>query len=861
MDQNEKNTTGLYSDSRQAPYDLVRSERAQFLSKMAFPEAYLHNTQKEDLCLQLIENFRAQYVQLYPARAPLLLSPLNECMKQKFISTFIRPTQLPYVELYDFATCAKFVSNYVMYDPLEDPEALPQKVMSPTTVMLWQVGNCVEMSLLLCSMLIANGYNAFCVVGYAAREVVENDQTRNAWHEALPVEVNEDDAGQAAAEKETQFTQFLKKRPALQSTFDRAEAEAAQGDDAPAASAAAQGEEPAEARPKLFHAWVLVQPKQRRVEAPFFLEPATGMVVQPTDPRYHVIEAVFNHHNYFVNMTADQPIAETSFDLHDLENWEHAFLNDPELVDEDPSDDNAATASKSRAAQEESTADLGEAGDLVIDLPASWVGPLTLSRAQYENRYPGRGKEVRYSDAVAERFAEYSDAALRVLEARVPDDQSVHHDQTHTFYQHRQDLLRRRSVYPALERNAGPRRIHEWFDPGRKKDSKVEGLREIIDEPGVQRTMRFYWKAREDGLVSRTELVFSDKDPQPRKIVESYRARDEDRLFYRSATYDAQKESGTSMGMPSHVVTSNQREESRNPYKMAEKFERNAAVPAAENVSKRTFIKPLSPDGEIWVRYHYSADCITQSSRLFPKGAEKEKEGAAEAALQPRVTVMPFQGRPKEGRLRDELRLLIAAEKECLNEIKAKMDECKEIVEQRRKDVDEVNRSLSVYDTLRNRPRETEAERELQRAEEHRRAESRKDYLAPYIANLEIAKSCRGDYTNLSLSAENAKFVRDSALKDLKERLIQRGHIMQARMDREKEELNRRQVAYQKNLDSSENLKESEDFAKFLQQATWRMKILDDRLTRHIEQASEKYAQLAQKLADDGRLVKIYDTK
>jgi len=36
------------------------------------------------------------------------------------------------------------------------------------------------------------------------------------------------------------------------------------------------------------------------------------------------------------------------------------------------------------------------------------------------------------------------------------------------------------------------------------------------------------------------------------------------------------------------------------------------------------------------------------------------------------------------------------------------------------------------------------------------------------------------------------------------------------------------------------------------------MKILDERLSRHIDQASTKYAELAKKLADDRRLAAIY---
>ena len=43
---------------------------------------------------------------------------------QKFICTTVRPTCLPYKELYDFESCAKFVADYLAYEPLSVPNEL-----------------------------------------------------------------------------------------------------------------------------------------------------------------------------------------------------------------------------------------------------------------------------------------------------------------------------------------------------------------------------------------------------------------------------------------------------------------------------------------------------------------------------------------------------------------------------------------------------------------------------------------------------------------------------------------------------------------------------------------------------------------
>ena len=72
------------------------------------PTSYNTNSEEEKLVIEYVENFRRQFVQLYPERKELLLCPRNECGVEKFICTSIRPTQLEYNELYDLEVPAKF---------------------------------------------------------------------------------------------------------------------------------------------------------------------------------------------------------------------------------------------------------------------------------------------------------------------------------------------------------------------------------------------------------------------------------------------------------------------------------------------------------------------------------------------------------------------------------------------------------------------------------------------------------------------------------------------------------------------------------------------------------------------------------
>jgi len=67
----------------------------------------------------------------------LKLAPKNERGLRKFICTTIRPTKLPYTELYEWDKCAKFVSDYLEYEELTEPTKQPPIIPSPANVLNW----------------------------------------------------------------------------------------------------------------------------------------------------------------------------------------------------------------------------------------------------------------------------------------------------------------------------------------------------------------------------------------------------------------------------------------------------------------------------------------------------------------------------------------------------------------------------------------------------------------------------------------------------------------------------------------------------------------------------------------------------
>lgn len=91
----------------------------------AFPAAYYTFSAKERLLLIFSENFRRQFIHDFPNRKPLVLAIPNECSTQKFVSTTIRPTVFLYPELIDdWQNIARFVSDYITYEPMPDPTQL-----------------------------------------------------------------------------------------------------------------------------------------------------------------------------------------------------------------------------------------------------------------------------------------------------------------------------------------------------------------------------------------------------------------------------------------------------------------------------------------------------------------------------------------------------------------------------------------------------------------------------------------------------------------------------------------------------------------------------------------------------------------
>ncbi len=200
---------------------------------------------------------------------------------------------------------------------------------SSSHILKEQKGNCFDFSILLCSLLLGSGYDAYVVAGYATREVCNMDQSRTI----CPLLIKSEEKKQEKIEKEAGKYAVRPPRDMNSKYLNEQEARAKKK----LADAAekkrleherylAELEKPSV--DPLYglrvHCWVLVLSGKREVPETFFIEALTGCAESTKNENYLGIESVWNHKNYWVNMqSCFDGTAGLQYDLGDCANWEY----------------------------------------------------------------------------------------------------------------------------------------------------------------------------------------------------------------------------------------------------------------------------------------------------------------------------------------------------------------------------------------------------------------------------------------------------------------------------------------------------------------------------------------------------------
>ncbi|NXH32849.1 DRC7 protein, partial [Myiagra hebetior] len=553
------------------------------------PSSYKTNSRQEKELLQLADHFLEQYTHLCPDRKPLFVHPANECGVQKFVSTTLRPTLLPFPELYYWSGCASFVCDYLIMEPLKCPITLPSSLYSPTTILKYQRGNCFDFTVLLCSLLLGAGYDAYCVHGYATREMCSLDQTQ----EVCPLLRKPPEV----PEEEDPNKYRIKYPSEPQSKFELQQKAKKEEETEPGQEEEREEEVVTEVeKPKRdplhglrVHAWVLVLSGKRKVPETFFINPFTGNYHSTTDESFLGIESIWNHRNYWVNMQdCRKGCKDLSFDLSDSICWEIMFSesNEPsQLPTESPKQD---------------TDDMEkEEIDMSFEMPLSWVARIKVSYREYENPFSQGKKVILYNKSKLEKWAAYANGDGLVERLTVyADSDCTEEVEVKEWFKHREDLLYMREV------NKQTQLITDYFRPGHPLHIKAHSYTSL--EPETGHTVEYYHTARVDGLWKRFESAT--------EMTEYFEGR-EDFLHTRHIELGEREKKMQMAGIGTDANP-------RPIVQIKEYFHRNPEKPADEDIEERIF---MVIDDIIQLTYHLEVHDTIASKVVFCRVIGREK--------------------------------------------------------------------------------------------------------------------------------------------------------------------------------------------------------------------------------------------
>ncbi|NWI05430.1 DRC7 protein, partial [Tichodroma muraria] len=557
------------------------------------PSSYKTNSWQEKELLQLADHFVQQYTHLCPDRKPLFIHPVNECGVQKFVSTTVRPTLLPYPDLYYWSGCASFVCDYLIMEPLKCPITPPSSLYSPTTILKYQRGNCFDFTVLLCSLLIGAGYDAYCVHGYATLEMCSLDQTQELCPRLRkPPEVPEEEDPNKYKVKYPLEPQS--KFELQQKAKKEEESESAQEEERDEEVVMEVGKPKRDPLHGLrVHAWVLVLSGKRKVPENFFINPFTGNHHSTTDECFLGIESIWNHRNYWVNMQdCRNGCKDLSFDLSDSISWEIMFSesNEPsQLPAESPKKDTDDMVSDPSNALEQ----WGPCMEPSICLTS------LLPTAEYENPFSRGKKVILYDKAKLEKWAAYANGDGLVERLTVYADSDCTEElEVREWFKHREDLLYMREV------NKQTQLITDHFRPGHPLLLKAHSYTSL--EPETGHTVEFYHTARVDGLWKRFENAT--------EMTEYFVGR-EDFLHMRHVEFGERDKKMDKAGVTADANP-------RPIVQIKEYFHRNPEKPADEDIEERIF---MVIDDIIQLTYHLELHDTIASKVVFCRVIGREK--------------------------------------------------------------------------------------------------------------------------------------------------------------------------------------------------------------------------------------------
>ncbi|XP_073835031.1 coiled-coil domain-containing protein lost boys [Musca autumnalis] len=538
-----------------------------------YPPSYYTLSPKERLLLLYAENFRHQFFITNLNPRPLVLALPNECNVQKFVCTTMRPSPFLYKPLRSAAGIASFVADFIIYEPFDDIILFPNRLISPATLLKIRRGNSFEMAVLLCSMLIGAGFNAYVVSGIARTEVVENDQRMVPF----PGDIYNFEGDELKQDKPFNENQFsLGGMPDLESHLEKNIAEIVKQNENEKQRQEALKREQEELkqrdadrfRYRKPHAWVVIFRSSTKNDIrekydednPMediqveFIEPSTGFFLSGSCMDYAVADSVWNHNQYYVNKQIYVRVGEIRWDLQNSDDWERLLPGENLMK--------TATDNVSDVTNEKH-----------LNTIPSWVSKLHIDEKEFEERFPHLQKTVFYKRVKHQRFSPYFNKDGKIMQLTLFTDNTY----TETildcvYFENRADMLLH------VEKNYKLSSIKEIFGNGRR-----DNLLKIVTSMDKSKPKELYFSpnVRRDSM----EYLRVESD---RIIIKSKDRRD--LCYYQEFQFK-----------PGGDVLK----------KIIQKFKRNYSLPAGRDIAERTF---LLMQQRIHLKFHYSPGALTAST-------------------------------------------------------------------------------------------------------------------------------------------------------------------------------------------------------------------------------------------------------
>ncbi|XP_040927549.1 dynein regulatory complex subunit 7 isoform X2 [Betta splendens] len=630
------------------------------------PESYRTNSPEEVRLLAIVDSFQRQYSHLYPDRTPLLLCPVNECGVKKFVCTTLRATPSAFPELLSWQGCAAFVADFLCLELLQPPAEVPRHMSSSTLVLQTQRATCFESATLLCSLLLGAHYDAYCVSGYAVKQMCLLDQSlQDCPLLDTKSEISEQQENESTVSPSTE----LKSRFLIQQEKKKQEAEAELLKQKLQEETQQQTEDPLQGL--RVHCWILVLSGSRSIQENFFIDPLTGSSYSTSDDKFLGIESVWNNLNYYVNMQdCSTGCADMRFDLEDDRMWEPVLFGATSkkqlILDVIKKKEKTLTQKMTRDEEEE------DEEPRVFKMPRAWLDHITISKKDLETRWPKGHKVTQYRKAKLEKFAPYLRADGLVTQLTTYTDSDCAEVATvKKWFQHRSDHLEQKELDLAHGFTT------DRFRPGRSFSLLVHRYK----TSEFQHDMDFS-TTHVDNLVRR--------EVSTHQMTEVFEGRP-DFLYYRHVVFDPHMQFSDTVDS----VDPND----QTVQKVVERFHRNRSKAANEDVEERVF---LVAQRRVEVTYHLEDHRFIPSKRSFIKpepSTEEKKEEDFVPAMVSSFQVEPSEKPPRTLALYHMLQALVKAENQALLQISKSIKEVRDIMVCREQEQSHITLPYSCWTT------------------------------------------------------------------------------------------------------------------------------------------------------------------